>query len=252
MNLSLNKKWLKLTGLIGCALLFGFIATTLVQAERMESNSYVIQFGNFNMSAGKQSSTQYGLTSSLGQIAAGPYGQYGSSSYFVGGGFQYIYQIGSFSFALSKTSINLGTLTYGSLNTDSHTLTINTRGAGYTIYAYEKHPLKLESATTTIPDTTCDDGSCSETQASSWTNPNIGGFGFNVSGSHAASDFVNTNYYRQFADQAKSEPMQVIMSSSNLAVDDSATITYKAGLTSGSQAAGNYSTYVSYVAVPTY
>ncbi len=252
MNLLPKKKPVTLGVLIAATWLFGSLGVGLVQAERMESHSYVIQFGNFNMSAGKQNSTSYKLTNSMGQIAAGPYGQYGSSGYFVGGGFQYIYQIGHFSFSLSKTAINLGTLTYGSLNTDSHTLTINTRGAGYTIYAYEKHPLKLESGSTTIPDTTCDDGSCSETQASSWVNNNIGGFGFNVNGPDAASDFVDSNYYRQFADQAKNEPMQAIMSSANLAVDDQATVTYKAGLTSGSQAAGNYSTYVSYVAVPSY
>ena len=224
-----------------------------VLAERMESDSYIIQFGNFNMGSGEQNSTSYKLTDTMGQIAAGPYGEYGTSGYFVGGGFQYIYQIKNFSFSLSKTNIDLGLLTPNSHNTDSHTLTITTRGAGYVIYAYEKGPLSLVTNNSiTIPDTTCDDGSCDETQASIWTKSNIGGFGFNLSGDHVASDFVNGNYFRQFADRSQSETMQVIMSSSNIATNDQATATYQAGLTTGSQAAGNYATYVAYVAVPTY
>ena len=222
-------------------------------AERMESESYIIQFGNFNMGSGEQSSTNYKLTETLGQIAAGPYGQYGSSSYFVGSGFQYIYQIRQFRFTISKTSIDLGILTPNAHNTDSHNLSISTRGSGYVIYTYEARPLTLiTDNNTTIPDTTCDDGTCDETQANTWVNQSIGGFGFNVSGDNVASDFVNQNYFRQFADRSAGETMQTIMSSNSIAVNDQATVTYKAGLTSGSQAAGIYTTYVAYVAVPTY
>jgi hypothetical protein len=219
----------------------------------MESNSYVIQFGNFNMGSGEQDSTSYKLTNTMGQIAAGPYGEYGTSGYFVGGGFQYIYQIKNFSFNLSKTSVELGLLSPNSHNTDSHTLSITTRGAGYVGYAYEQGPLSLVTNNSiTIPDTTCDDGSCDETQASIWTNSNIGGFGFNLSGDHVASDFINSNYFRQFANKSQNEAMQAVMSSHDVANNDEATITYQAGLTTESQTAGNYATYVAYIAVPTY
>ena len=230
-----------------------FSSSKKVLAERMESDSYIIQFGNFNMGSGEQNSTSYKLTETLGQIAAGPYGQYGSSSYFVGSGFQYIYQIKQFRFTISKTSIDLGMLTPDAHNTDSHDLNISTRGSGYVIYTYEARPLTLiTNNNVTIPDTTCDDGSCDQTQASIWTDQNIGGFGFNINGNNVASDFVNQNYFRQFADRSSGESMQSIMSSNNIAVDDQATVTYKAGLTTGSQAAGIYTTYVAYVAVPTY
>ena len=226
---------------------------TPVLAERMESDSFVIQFGNFNMGSGEQSSTSYKLTDTMGQIAAGPYGEYGVSGYFVGSGFQYIYQIDYFSFEISKTNIDLGVLTPNAHNTDSHTLTITTRSYGYTIYAYENGPLaSLLDPNTYIPDTTCDDGSCDETQASVWTNPNVGGFGFNINGDHVASDFINSDYFRQFADRSHGETMQPVMSSENAVVNDEATVTYKAGLTSGAQATGGYATYVAYVAVPNY
>ncbi len=248
-----NQKLSSIFYLLSSISILSIVLASPALAERMESSSYVIQFGNFNMGSGSQSSASYKLTETLGQIAPGPYGQYGSSGYFVGGGFQYIHQIQEFSFSISKTSIDLGVLTPNSHNTDSHTLTINTRGAGYVVYAYEKQPLTLiTNNSVTIPDTTCDTGGCSETQADTWINPSIGGFGFNISGDGTPSDFVSSDYFRQFANQAQGESMQVVMSSNNIATNDQATVTYKAGLTSGSQAAGTYTTYISYVAVPTY
>ena len=48
-------------------------------AERLVSESYVIQFGNFNMGAGKREGTLYNVSYTLGQTAAGPYGDYGST-----------------------------------------------------------------------------------------------------------------------------------------------------------------------------
>lgn len=221
-----------------------------VSAERLESDSFIIQFGNFNMTAGEKSSASYNLTDTVGQTAAGPFGQYGSSSYFIGSGFQYIYQIDNFAFSISDINIALGTLTPGAHNSDSNVLTITTRGAGgYTVYAYESHPLKKIDAVATIPDTTCDTSACDQTNADPWTNLNIPGFGFNAAGTTVPTDFVNSTYFRQFADQSGAETMQAVMSSPNIGSEDTATITYKAGI-SGSQAAGEYQTLIYYVAVP--
>ncbi len=222
-------------------------------AERLESDSYVIQFGNFNVTAGEKESASYKVTDTVGQTGAGPYGAYGASSYFVGGGFQYIYQIDQFSFAISKLSINLDELTTGAHNTDSLTLTITTGGAGgYAVYTYETKPLTHEDGTHTIADTTCDSGSCDETAAGIWTNVNIGGFGFNATGSDVESDFLTTDHFRQFANAASAETMQSIMSSNDVVQNETATITYKAGLSDASQAAGRYDTATVFVAVPGY
>lgn len=223
----------------------------LAQAERFESNSYVIQFGNFNMTAGEKSSASYNVTDTVGQTGAGPYGQYGVSNYFVGGGFQYIYQIDQFSFIISKLNIDFGTLTPGIHATDSHTLTVTTRNQGYRVYAFEQHPLRHSQGVYTIPDTTCDAGTCSQTTAGIWTNQSISGFGFNMSGHDVPADFVNSTYFRHFADNSVAEPMQIVMSSTNIANNRQATVTYKAGI-AGSQAAGKYETAVVYIAVPQY
>lgn len=224
----------------------------LVHADELRSDSYVIQFGNFNVTSGAKDSASYHLTDTVGQVGNGPFGQYGSSGYFVGSGFQYIYQIDEFSFIISRTAIDLGILTPGIFGTGSHTLTITTKGAGgYTVYAYELHPLRREQASEEIPDTTCDNGLCTETTAEVWVNPANDGFGFNMTGNDIPADFINSTYFRQFADQEGGEPMQVVMSSPNIANQRQSTVTYQAAAT-GNQAAGNYQTGVAYVAVPGY
>lgn len=234
------------------AIVTGLVAVKPALAERLESDSYVIQFGNFNVTAGEKSSDNFNVTDTVGQTAAGPFGQYGSSNYFIGAGFQYIYQIGKFSFRLSSLAIDLGVLTPGSHNSASHTMTISTRGAGgYIVYAYELHPLRHSNGSTTIPDTTCDSNNCDHISAGTWVNQNQPGFGFNMSGDDIPSDFVNSTYFRQFADNSVAEAMQIVMQSSLIARNKEATVTYKAGV-SGNQAAGNYQTGIVYVAVPGY
>ena len=225
-----------------------------VRADQMRSDSYEIQYGNFNMTSGTQTdSVNYTLTNTLGQIAPGPYGEYGVSSYFLGSGFQYIYQIYNFSFRISKLAIALGTLSPGVHSTDSHTLTITTRGgSGYKVYAYETKPLTIQDGTEVIANTSCDAGTCTFTTAGTWTNQSIAGFGYNMSGHDVPTDFTNTNYFRPFANQAGSQAMQEVMGSANIAKYwRQSTVTYKAGI-SGSQTAGRYQTNVVFVAVPGY
>lgn len=224
----------------------------LANADNLKSDSYLIQFGNFNITAGNKDSASYSLTDTVGQNVAGPFGAYGSSSYFVGAGFQYIYQIGTFEFIISDLDIPLGTLTPGIHSSNTNTLTISTRGAGgFTVYAYQLHPLRLIDGITEIPNTSCDAGTCTINTAQVWTNQSVAGFGFNVDGTTASTDFVNATYFRPFANAEAAESMQPVMSSTNIAENESATVTYKAGI-SGIQAAGDYETSVVYIAVPGY
>lgn len=234
-----------------CSLVTVLTFATPALAERLESDSYVIQFGNFNMTAGEKSSASYNVTDTVGQTGAGPYGEYGVSNYFIGGGFQYIYQIDEFFFQISKIYIDLGELTPGLHSSDSHTLTISTRNAGYTVYAYEEHSLQHTSGLYTIADTTCDASNCDETTAGLWQTQTVPGFGFNISGDDIPLDFVNADYYRQFANNSTAETSQIVMSSPNIANNQQATVTYKAGI-AGNQAAGRYETAVVYIAVPSY
>jgi len=227
------------------------ISSRQVKADRMESDSYVIQFGNFNMSAGEETSSSYNMTHTMGQIAPGPFDT-GGTNYYVYSGFQYIYQIHYFGFSISNLDVDLGLLTASIHNTASTDLTVNARGAGgYNIYAYELKPLTHDtSPSTTIPDTNCDSG-CTISSASVWTTQSNPGFGFNMSGTNVSSDFTDSTYFRPFADDSDGDAMQVIMTSSDIAKDDLATVNLKAGV-SGNQAAGQYQTGLVFVAVPGY
>ena len=243
----------------------GQVGPSQAYAQPMSSDSYLIQFGNFNMGAGQfDPSTSYNMTYTLGQIAPGPYGDYGSdeeSYYFIGAGFQYIYQIGTFNFTISDIDIDLGVLTPGSHNTGTNYITISTRGAGgYTIYAYEQYRLAHLGGLDFIKDTECDTGyTCYINQAEPWQSENIPGFGFNISGDNVAKDFTtanpscinNTYCFRPFADVSTGGTMQTIMSSEKIAHIERADIIYKAGI-DGAQTAGNYETGIVFVAVPGY
>lgn len=260
MDFSKKIKLLLLFGPLGFFLLTlslfrsgkGLVYPQKVRADRLESDSFVIQFGNFNIGSGEGEATNYGLTYTIGQTAPGPFGEYGVSNYFVGSGFQYIYQINTFGFAIDQVALDLGELTIGEHNTASNQLTITTRGAGgYTIYAYEERPLTHSAGVDIIPDTTCNNGACDETIAGVWTNSAIPGFGFNIDSIDAVADFLDSTYFRQFADDSTGEEMQAIMNSSNVASNRTGTVTYKVGIDS-SIAAGNYQTAISYVAVPGY
>jgi hypothetical protein len=253
-----SRHWLSLTPLFIGVLVASALSITVAfspgvtYADRFDSANYTIQFGNFNITSGEKSSVNYNVTDTVGQTGAGPYGSMGTSSYVIGGGFQYIYPLRDFEFSLSSLAIDLETLLPGAPSTKNHTMTVTTRGAGgYKVYALADHSLRHSDGTTTIPATTCDAGTCTISTAQLWTNVNIPGFGFNMSGTDIPADFSTTSFFRPFADKSLAQTMQIVMSSANLAIDHVATVTYKAGV-SGSQAAGSYTTTVNYIAVPAY
>lgn len=236
-----------------CAVVGGVAAVSLgkpialAQADLLQSNSFILQFGNLNTGSGFQSSSSYNLTNTTGQTGAGAFS---GLDKFLGSGFQYIYTIDSFRFAISKLNIDFGQLAIGTHTTDSLTLTLDTKGAGgYVVYAYEINPLKHISGSATIPNTTCDAGDCTTSLARPWTNQSVPGFGFNASGNSVSTDFINSTYFRPFANQATAQPMQPIMQATEIASSEQATITYKVGV-DASQQAGEYQTGVVFVAVP--
>lgn len=218
-------------------------------ADRLESQSFVLQFGNLNTGSGTQTSSSYNVTNTTGQTGAGAFS---GLSKILGSGFQYIYTIDTFRFAISKLNIDFGQLVIGSHSTDSLVLTLDTKGAGgYIVYAYELHPLRQINGVATIPNTTCDAADCTTSLARPWTTQTVPGFGFNASGNSVSTDFVNSTYFRPFANQAAAQPMQPIMTDTEIASSEQATITYKVGV-SETQQTGEYQTGVVFVAVPGY
>ena len=76
-------------------------------AQHFESTNYNIDWGNFNMTSGKKTSTNYSLTDTVGQNAPGEYSKTGVK---LKSGFQYIYPFDIFSFAIDDLEIDFGAI----------------------------------------------------------------------------------------------------------------------------------------------
>ncbi len=223
--------------------------TPVKAVNRMTSDSYKLQFTNLNMTSGSKSSANYNILDTVGQTAPG---KYSSSGFIVRAGFPYIKTIIPFAFSISDLSIDFGTLTPGTPSTLTNTLTISAGGAGgYAVTAFADHPLKLQTSSTTIPDTTCDASDCDETTAAAWTNNSIYGFGYNMSGNDIPAAFTDSTYYKQFADDSIAETAKTVMSSANVGRNRVATVTYKLNI-STTQSAGDYDNSLTFIAAPTY
>lgn len=216
----------------------------------MESDSYKLKFPNLNMTSGSKSSDNYNILDTVGQTAPG---EYASSGFYVKAGFPYIKTIIAFAFTISDLSIDFGTLTPGVFPSPlpTNTLTVSSGGAGgYAVTASENHPLQLQGTATNIPDTSCDT-SCDETTAAVWTNTSKYGFGYNMSGDDIPVAFVNSTYFKQFADESALETRQVVMGSNNVGKNRVATVTYKVNI-SPTQSAGDYDNSIMFLATPSY
>ncbi len=238
---------------------FFFFNKKNINGQTFNSNSYHIDFGNFNMTSGKKSSANYTLTDTVGQNAPG---QYDSAGYIIKAGFQYLYEQNiPLSFSISNLDLNFGTLTPNIGSTVTNTLTISTpTGRGYDILAIADHFLKSIGGNSTIPDTKCDSGTCSESVSGVWASNSTYGFGFNAIGVNSSmvatgvgtsNYFTNSTYFRQFADNSSGETAKIIMSESTPVKDHSALITYKINI-SPAQPAGTYQNSINFIAVPKY
>lgn len=222
--------------------------TSPVHAQStMDSTNYKIRLGNFNMTSGTKTSASYNLTDTVGQTVAE---YFSGTGYHVKAGFQYLYTLYNFSFAISSLAINLGTLSPNTFATATNTLTVTAPGSGYSVSAFETSKLKNASSNT-IADTTCDSGTCNETSAGVWTTATNNGFGYNVNGSDTSADFISSTYFRPFPDASLSEVPSTIMTSSTAGKNRVATVTYKASAPAG-QAGGTYTTQIVYIATPVY
>ncbi len=222
----------------------------IVNAQTFVSNSFKIDFGNFNMTSGKKSSTTYKLTDTVGQNAPG---QFNNSGYIVKSGFQYINeQIIPLSFIIDNLDLNFNNLTPNIGSTITNTLTISTPTVnGYEILVIANHPLTTIGTNNTIPDTKCDTYVCSESVSGSWNSNSTYGFGFNANGSGTSDYFTNSTYFRQFADNSLNEGSAVIASENTPVQSHSTLITYKVNI-SPIQPAGIYQNSINFIAIPKY
>ena len=225
------------------------VTVTANAVERMESNSYKIRWPNLNMTSGSKSSDNYNILDTVGQTAPG---EYDSAGFKVKAGFPYIKTIIPFSFTISDLSMDFGSLTPGVFSTQTNTLTISSGGAGgYSVTAAENNPITAQAGSATIPDTTCNAGTCSQTTAGVWNDTSKYGFGYNMSGNDVPAAFVDSTYFKQFSDASLSETAQAVMASGNVGKSRTATVTYKINI-AATQTAGDYENALTFIATPTY
>jgi hypothetical protein len=229
-----------------------FHAFTLSQthAQTMTNGNFNVQGGNFNSFSGAASNPQGNKVS----FTSGETGSEGftGSNYKIKAGFQNINSSTSFTFSISSTSLNFGDLKPGEPVTRTNLLTISSNSApGYSVKASENHePQVLNGAS--IPDTTCDNGSCSQTTAAVWSSPLTYGFGYrcdNKLSSGCSPDFSQTDSFRQFSNSSNKEEPVDIMQGIGTKLSHQSQITYKINIPN-TQPAGMYQNSILYIAVP--
>lgn len=158
----------------------------------------------------------------------------------------------NFSFSLSSDLIDFGILSPNNPITRTNLLSVYTDSTGYIILASENQELK-SSENISIPDTTCDNGSCTQTTSSLWKVATVYGFGYrcdNVFGSDCL-DFENPQFFKQFADLSKKEAWEKIMEGVPENKKKQAKITYKVNI-STTQKISKYINNITYIAVPNF
>lgn len=229
------------------------IAPPTSHAFTMENDNYIIRMGNFNMLSGQSESSKHKLTQTAGENVPGLYTgkNYKIRAGFAGGSGRR--NPSSFSFTLSQNTIDFGILSATNPVIRTTNLTIASPASPYQVLGSEDHAL-LSASNAVIPDTTCDNGSCTEITSAEWSNTLTYGFGYrceDVKGTGCASAFSDPNSYRQFADRSKGETPQPVMASDIKGKNDEAKILYKVNIP-GTQQTGSYSNEITFIATPTF
>lgn len=147
----------------------------------------------------------------------------------------------------TATTVPFSTLSANTFKKACQILTVDTNaGDGYTMTSQETDQLTNAGADT-IPDTTCDSGSCDETTGGAWGTATNNGFGHTCLGFDCVAAYSSGTNFRQFASIADTETAVQIRSSSTPVTNSISTIVYKISV-SGSQESGDYSNTVVYIA----
>lgn len=246
-------KILTLIFIAGFSLFLSDIPQSFSQSieSSMRNSSFILRTGNFNTAAGRSTGEGVNLNITVGQIAPG---LYQGENFKLRAGFQYIVTPVPFSFSISSNFINFGTLEPTNPVTRTNILTVSNRSSGgYVVTASEDHEMRDTKSGNTIPDTTCDNGTCSEAISGEWSNTLTYGFGYrcdSVGANYCAVGFADSASFKQFANRENSEDQQTVMKGTN-GRNHKSQITYKVNV-AATQPAGYYTNVITYVATPTY
>lgn len=148
----------------------------------------------------------------------------------------------------TATTVPFESMTPNNFKKGCQLLTVNTNaGDGFIITSQETDQL-TNSGGQTIPDTTCDNGSCTEITADAWVTATANhGLGHTCFGLSCVAAYSSGTNYRQFASIADAETAQTMMSSSTPVTNATSTVVYQLSVPV-SQASGDYTNTVVYIA----
>lgn len=159
------------------------------------------------------------------------------------------YQDQPFSFSISNNLVDYGPLTPTNPVLRTTDLIISKGSSrGYSVFAFEDHELRNPN-NNLIPDTTCDNGTCSQTSSAVWSGNLSFGFGYRCEkedNSGCSEDFSKPDYFKQFANDSKSENFQPIINGFD---SKKARIDYKVNIPNN-QAKSSYSNSITFIAIP--
>lgn len=153
----------------------------------------------------------------------------------------------------TATSVPFGTLSLNTFVDGAQLLTVSTNAVnGYSVTAIENDQMSIGGlGATTIPDTTCDSGTCTSTSESNWATPTDNpGFGYSLTSlSGATVPFTAGGSFssRPFDTTTPRE----VMSSTGVANSHQINVCYRISV-DATQAAGDYENQITYTATATY
>ncbi|MEX2007704.1 MAG: hypothetical protein WD992_02935 [Candidatus Levyibacteriota bacterium] len=182
------------------------------------------------------------------------YGLFTGPNYKIQVGFENANTESPLKFSVSENLIDYGEITATDPVSRTNTISVSAPSShGYTLQTFQDHSLKHNSSPTFIPDTTCDNGVCTQSIAQAWTGTLTYGFGYRCDPStplrtsttnYCVSSFSDTNFYKPFS----SEIPQIVAAASS---ESRSQITYKVNIP-GSQAPEFYSNKITFIAVPNF
>jgi len=156
--------------------------------------------------------------------------------------------------ASTATSVPFGIISPNTFYQGCQDLIVSTNaGNGYSVTVQESSAMRTADGRFTIPDTTCDGGTCSESTAAAWANATKNGFGhtcFNQSMHDCNAAYSSGVNFRQVANISAGETAQSVMSSSTAATA-TGRVKYRLSA-SAAQAAGTYTTIITYTILGTF
>lgn len=154
-------------------------------------------------------------------------------------------------------TVPFGSLPINSFVNAAHTMMVSTNAVnGYVVTVQENRAMGLNGgATTTIPNTTCDSGSCTYTSNSNWvTAAGHPGFGYSlesVSGATVPFTAGASFSAKAFPSAGSGQPAQIVMSGSTVADAHTANLCYRISV-DATQPAGNYENQITYTATASF